>query len=309
MMLFRLCLISFSLLSMSLLAAEPMLTMITDIGSSARMVSLGGIDGFGKSSASIFDNPAALFRVRNRSYSLFNTQFINGEVNVLNLAVAERFYGGYLAAGLYRSSVSDIPFTARETTAADIVVVDRFDYNNSVYKVGYQFFWKELSVGTSFSYLSESIRDDSGSGLNMDVGFIWQYYGFDWSLTGKNVLGTSVVYNGDITDNDSVLMPRQISLGTHRSYKNFSFYGQIKSYQGIDLPLKSVAVEYHLPVLMIPVGISISWREFVSVGDVYNSVSMGLGIGLGFLTLNVAYEKSDFVSQDQQYYFSTQFSM
>ena len=289
-------------------ASEPTLTMITDIGSSARMVSLGGIEGFGESAESIFDNPAALFRVRDRSYSLFHTQFINGEVTVLNAAVAERFQQGYLAFGVYQSSVSSIPFTGGDSVNG-FNVVDRFNYDNSIYKLGYQFFWGEISIGANLTYFSESIHNDKGTGLNMDLGIIWQHQGFDWSLSGKNILGSSVVYNGDLTNNDSVLMPQQLALSTRRLFNDFSVYGQVKYYQGIKTPLKSAAVEYHVPALQIPVTASLGWREFISVGEIYSNMTFGIGMGIGNYVVNFAFEKSDFISQDQQYYLSLHFSL
>lgn len=299
------------LFSSSIVCSDTVFEMITDLGSSARMISLGGIEGFGRSAASVFDNPAALYRVRRQSYSLFHTQFLNGEVTVMNVAAAVPIHHACLAVGAYHSSVSDIPFTQRSTSQSEeIYVAERFNYDNAIYKLGYQFFWADVSCGIGLSFLSQSLYKDLGTGMNVDFGMLGRLADLDWSFIVKNLLLESpVTYQGSNSEGMVALMPQQFSLGIRKSLDDFSLYTQFKYHQSVENFLKSFAVEYHPVLLSLPVSASIGWQEFASVGAIYQKFTVGIGIVFIGTSVFFAFEQSDFLSQDHQYYLSVNFSM
>ena len=58
--------------------------MLTELGSSARLIATGGVEGFNYGAKSIFENPASLSRVYRRSLSAFTTELMD-EVTYLNV--------------------------------------------------------------------------------------------------------------------------------------------------------------------------------------------------------------------------------
>ena len=57
--------------------SEANYNMISDLGSSAAVIRKANIEGFSNSSNLIFENPAALFKIKNTSASFFTSTIMN----------------------------------------------------------------------------------------------------------------------------------------------------------------------------------------------------------------------------------------
>jgi len=82
--------------------------LITDLGSSARMIALGGVEGFTWTSNAVFENPASLAKIKNHSISAFTSKIID-EVTYINLSYATRTKYGQFGVGYMSASVGGIP--------------------------------------------------------------------------------------------------------------------------------------------------------------------------------------------------------
>ena len=82
--------------------------LITDLGSSARMIALGGVEGFTWTSNAVFENPASLAKIKNHSISAFTSKIID-EVTYINLSYATRTKSGHFGVGHMSASVGGIP--------------------------------------------------------------------------------------------------------------------------------------------------------------------------------------------------------
>ena len=84
--------------------------IVTEIGTSARMIGYGNVEGFSKNSESVFENPAALYSIDNLSGSLFTTKLIN-ELEYQNFSIGAKTDFGIFAFGYMGLSVKEIPHT------------------------------------------------------------------------------------------------------------------------------------------------------------------------------------------------------
>lgn len=73
---------------------------ISELGSSAKMIALGTVQGFSNDASSIFENPAQLHHIDNYSVSLFSTTILE-EVNYHTLNFAKKTTIGTFGIGYY----------------------------------------------------------------------------------------------------------------------------------------------------------------------------------------------------------------
>ena len=108
--------------------------MITDLGSSARSIALGNVDGYNTSADAVFSNPAALSNVKGYSVSLFSSTLMN-DVHYFNAAISAQTSFGTIAVGLYEQSVSNIASTS--TSAHIATPVDSYQYKKNDPNIAY----------------------------------------------------------------------------------------------------------------------------------------------------------------------------
>jgi len=281
--------------------------MISDLGTSARHIAIGGVDGFSDAAESIFENPAGLYRVNGFSLSVFSSKVMN-EVQYTNLALSTETPIGRLGVGFMEATVSNVPVTDAtkqvinaQEVVNDVFIKDWFDYKNSLYKVAYQTrVLPQLEVGVSYVYYHQSYYSVSGHGSDLDVGMIYTQPNYEVSLLARNVLpDTKVVYNTGAYEP----LPTQYVASMKRAFKwGLDVYPQVKYTQEQFLP--SVGAKYtpnFLPFIHFMAG----YKTFLTYteGRKHNA-SFGIGLDLMGLTVYYAYERSDYALKDHKNYFS-----
>ena len=147
---FSLCLIIFSF---SYISASDY-AIISDLGTSARSIAMGNVEGISSVANSAFENPASLFNSSHYSFSLFSAKTIE-DTHFVSTSISSKIPFGTLAFGFTSASVSDIPETAKVNHQH--VIKDSFDYSNSIYKLSFQSSINDdLHVGVSYSYFSQN---------------------------------------------------------------------------------------------------------------------------------------------------------
>jgi hypothetical protein len=254
--------------SLFVLHAESEFMIISEAGSSAGSVRLANVQGFSSLSNSVFENPAALYRVYLGSAALFHTTFME-EVGVNNGSVAFRLRSGVLGIGYMGSTIDGI-YSTNVDTAAEIYSTGTFSEKREVIKVSYAVSQSDsLHIGFSGSYYSMTMDTVKGTGINVDFGAIIDLDVLDLSFTAKNILSSMKVdykdtaslsdsfldasgnireevdalfgkqlseakYTSDDTwlvssDSISETLPLQIIYGARYTAGPFDIYGQLKS--------------------------------------------------------------------------------
>lgn len=239
------------------LFAESEFMVISEVGSSAGSVRLANIQGFSYLSNSVFENPAALYRVYQGSAAIFQTSFMD-EVNFMNMSCAIRTGPGVLGLGYMSSSIDNIYTTdIRANSDGDTDVPDSgriyktgtFSEKREIMKVAYSISQsRSLHVGLGGSYYSMSMDTVKGSGYNVDFGVIIDSDVFDFSFTAKNILSSMKV---DYTDSVSLDQFLDAS-GNIREEVNDVFNGQLTNYSTNDLwQISSDGISETLPLQII----------------------------------------------------------
>lgn len=239
------------------LFAESEFMVISEVGSSAGSVRLANIQGFSYLSNSVFENPAALYRVYQGSAAIFQTSFMD-EVNFMNMSCAIRTGPGVLGLGYMSSSIDNIYKTdvrANSNSGTDVPDAGRiyktgsFSEKREIMKVAYSISQsRSLHVGLGGSYYSMSMDTVKGTGYNVDFGVIIDSDAFDFSFTAKNILSSMKV---DYTDSVSLDQFLDAS-GNIREEVNNLFNGQLTNYSTNDLwQISSDGISETLPLQII----------------------------------------------------------
>ena len=271
---------------------------ISDLGASARSIAVGGVEGFSRSASSVFENPAALYRVHQSGFSFFTATLMNeakyNQVSMVTETGVGRFGFGYMAV-----AVTDLQHTG-EDAQNEFYVKSLFDSQNAVFKISYQnSIAPELHVGGSLVHYEHSFFDVAGSGNNMDLGLIWVQNWGQVSFAVKNILWDGVVTYGD-GKQETVATDLVLGYG-HRFLEEFDVMGQVMRRQ--DDNLFSLGLVY-TPSFLPYVSLMGGYREYLVLGESKNKIGMGLGLHLGSLDFYYAYEKSDHIEFDGKHSFS-----
>lgn len=287
------------MVGVSLVFSQPNYFMPTRIGSSARMIGQGSIEGFSPHAAVVFENPAGLARLSQWSLSLFKTTYLD-EYQYNNVAVAYSSQYGYFGVGYYGASVNDI-LTTGYNSAEEITVTGKTAYQNTVFKLAYaNQITPFLLYGITISRYATSLDPRSGYGTNVDVGLLKINNAIEWSFILKNVLMfNDVVYDNGQTEN----LPLEGLVSSKVDWNQFSFLGQVRYVEAQTGILKSGAVFYYLPFRKVYV--SGGYKEFFStIDEIQTSFTIGTGLVLGGVHLEYAYETSNVADDSEKHYFS-----
>ncbi|MGE4169733.1 MAG: hypothetical protein AB7F28_03335 [Candidatus Margulisiibacteriota bacterium] len=283
-----------------LLTSKPMAAeyfLISEVGSSAEMIGMGNIEGYGSAANSIFDNPAALKRVNRGSVSVFTTTFMN-ELTYTSIAVATTTPIGKIGFGYMEAAVSNIPFTEISTGNSQFYSNLNFDYKNQITKISYEnTIAKNLSVGASLVQYSTSFYTFSGKATNMDLGATYDLNPIELSLFARNIFSGQQIQIDDGVET----LPTQVVGGVKYTYNDVAVMGQCSLKQGKNL--FAAGVNYtpsFLPYIQLTAG----YKQFLALNNIKSNVTLGLGFKLDMLQLNYAYEKSEHLLYDNKNYFS-----
>jgi len=271
--------------------------LLTDLGTSARMIGYGGIEGFSPNADSMFDNPAGLYRVDQGALSLFSTQII-GQVGYFNGAIASRTPWGVFGVGYMHAVVGNIPHTAEDDNGRFFAKYN-FDYKNTLIRGSYQYSVSDqIHLGASMTYYSNAFDEVMGRGSDVDFGAIYLDDRYELSFLVRNLFGREVDYGQD----GSEKLSRQYTVsGKVPVHKQVDVMAQIKN--TYELTLLSLGVVYY-PELIPSLRISGGYKEFVSLNNVRNTFVVGFVFDFSDVEFHYAYEKSEHVDYNNKNYFS-----
>lgn len=241
------------------LFAESEFMVISEVGSSAGSIRLANIQGFSYLSNSVFENPAALYRVYQGSAAIFQTTFMD-EVNFINMSCAIRTGPGVLGVGYMSSSIdnifsTDIRSNSDSGDSIDVIDAGRiyatgtFSEKREIVKLAYSISQsRSLHVGLGGAYYSMSMDTVEGTGYNVDFGVIIDSDTLDFSFTAKNILSSMKVNYTDTVSLDKFLD----ASGNIREEVNAIFNGQLTNYSTNDLlEISSDGISETLPLQII----------------------------------------------------------
>jgi len=277
--------------------------MGTEIGSSARSIRVGGVEGFSSNSDSVFENPAALFRIESSSLALFSTNLM-GEVPYYNAAIGMATPMGSFGIGFNTVGVADIPrarLQAEGTQWEYLSEIGSFSLTKSVYKIGYSVAQSErIHLGVSATYYSTLIDTVTGSGVNFDVGMLYDADGVGVSLLLRNIAtGLKVQYS----NGEAETLPLETIVGTRFVLGDLDVMGQMKILGSSKKLAKSAALNY-TPSFIPFIRVSGGYKEFPVLNEIRGKVSVGLGIDVFGNQFDYAYEHSDHPEYSGIHYFS-----
>ncbi len=271
--------------------------MMTDFGTSARMIGYGGVEGFGSSADTVFENPAGLFRIHQNSVSLFTTKIMD-EVNYFSGAMASRTPWGVFGLGYMHASVWDIPHTA-EDVKGRFYARYNFDYKNTIVRGSYQYSLSpHLHIGASVSQYMHAFDGVSGRGYDLDLGAVYLYDRYEFSALLRNLMNHNVDYDDDGIEE----LSRQYTVSAKaKVIPQVDVMGQMKF--AYDQTMTSVGVVY-TPTLLPYLKVSTGYRQFVTLDDVDDTYELGFMLDFSDVEFHYTYEKSGHVSYDNNNYFS-----
>ena len=130
--------------------------LITDLGTSAKMIGIGNIEGFDNSASIVFENPAGLYRLEGISVGVFATEIMH-EVLFKNMSLAFKTDFGTFGLGYMSATIDDIPHTY-ETNTNRYDVSYYFGYESAIAKLCYQnSLSKEINYGFSLNYINNKL--------------------------------------------------------------------------------------------------------------------------------------------------------
>jgi competence protein ComGC len=274
--------------------------MLTEAGTSAKMIALGQIEGFDNSSNSLFENPASLGSIKNTSISAYSTTLIN-EFEITNFSISQKTKWGTFAIGQFSGKISDIPRTSTTGSGGDqqFLELGEFEYTDTLTKIGYQNNFKSrLSYGFTLNRYTKNIDNVTADGYDIDAGIKTKWGKTSVSLIAKNILERDIQYS----NNQVETLPRQIILGGLYDLGCIGLYGQAKlnGEKGIQ---KSAGVSAHIPSFPY-LKLLAGYKEYFVLDDLKKGTAIGIALDMGPFSLSYAYEKSDYVEFDSKSYFS-----
>ena len=279
---------------------------ISDLGTSAKMIALGNIEGFDCSAASVFENPAGLHRIQNISVAYFHTSLLKNALPYNSVAVAYKGSFGTFAFGYM--GVEDTNIFLTNKTAGVVGITDTAKYANQIFKLGWQtVLWPRSYIGLNLSYFNHKIIQDEleGNGFNTDIGYFWEDKASAFSLCAKNVVPFFKIH---YSNNKEEALPVQVVASGSKSWNDFRFFSQIKI-QSLNVGyLKAIGIEYR-PYFLGMLSIAFGWKEINIEQDIFNNFTMGMSLNLNSFGISIAYENAQYFEQDNLFFISAYFNL
>ncbi len=274
--------------------------LISELGSSARAIALGNIEGFSESSTAVFSNPAGLYKSKGYAVSVFSTSIME-EVNYYNVCISGETPFGKVGVGIYEASVLNIPHTEELMNANRVIVPESyFDYKNSTLKIAYQTqLRKKTYLGASYSFFNHTYYTINGRGISADVGIVQEFDAMRVSVFAQNIFPfTSVAYS----NGNAEKLPLILSTTLEYPYKDLTLYPQLK--YGHSMILVSTGVQYN-PGFLSFMNFLMGYKQQLDYTNKrHQKLTFGIELQLVGLTVHYAYERSDYFLLDHHTYIS-----
>ena len=270
--------------------------IITEVGTSATTIGKGGIQGFDHTSNSIFENPATLVYTPKIGVSSFMTNLF-GEYNIMAMSGSMETKFGTFGLGLVQGGVNGLSNTS--VSGGFIQEDGTFSFQDLIFKLGYSTrLSPDLSMGVGCSYYQKSISTVSGTGVGCDYGIYYVGPLGDASVIVRNMFGGAVRYSSDVSE----ALPSQLVFSGRVPYEDYKLYGQCKLQTNKPL-LTSFGVSSS--VFGVP---SLSWmagyKQFWVLNKAQSCVTFGMTFTVAPLSIQYAFEPSNFVEQSGKHYLS-----
>jgi hypothetical protein len=276
---------------------------LNGMGSSAGMVSIGNIGGFGRDASVVLDNPAAL-EGAGTSASLFYTSLFGGDVVYLSTAVSiQPIKRVSLGIGVQMESIPNNDETALDTND-QIVSTGQFDYGSYRFVAGGAYrVTPELSVGMAFVYYLKRLGTVEGRGGDLMAGINVKTDVGTVLVAANNIHGSRIAFN---TGGEERL-DHEYVLGFQSSpmpFMSCTIYGQLKSVGSLRTPLKAAGIRTY-PLDSRIFAISAGYKEIGSAIEAHKGgATMGLSLVLDEATIEYAYDTVDIYQQESQHFLS-----
>jgi hypothetical protein len=271
--------------------------LISDIGSTAEYIAVGGNEAVSLGAHNIFNNPSMIGKERSKSLSLFTTTLMEN-VQFRSIAVSKQWKKLSLGLGYMDSVVSDIPETIEGSDTFE--VSDYYGALFSVYKAGIAYECAPyITVGFAANYYFNKIYSVSGSTINGDIGLLYKRDRVMVSATSKNIFQTNQVEY----DNDGLeALPLVSTLAAHIYLPYIEPMGQMRLYSGKESTYSFGAL-IHLPKFSY-LDILVGYKTSYYLDELKERVSFGFGLNMFDLIVHYTYETSNSVAFNHNSYFS-----
>jgi hypothetical protein len=276
--------------------------LLTDVGSSAESIGLASVEGFNRSSNSIFENPAGLKFTSNKSISFFTTSFMN-EIYYSNFSISGKTPWGNIGIGFMESKVQNIPFTG-EDAQKQFFTKSFFDYQNTISKLSYQTTMsKDIYIGASLVMYRSALWNIFGNGSNVDLGILYDGPDYAISSFGRNIIPNNYVR---FSNQASELLPFQWVTSIKYKMAPFHLFGQYALKESRSL--YSGAIRY-TPSPDSIFNLSIGIKQFLTANVVNTNATLGMQLNLSGFNVYFAYERSDYFELDHKNYLSVSLNL
>lgn len=274
--------------------------VLTDMGSSSKMIAIGNIEGFSDSAAGVLENPASLTNTKKTSVSLFTTTLMDDAIYTAG-AVSVTVPFGKLGLGYMGVGVSGIPYGSLDQS--NQVKLDGYaSYKSEILKLSYQFNpRKNISVGASLIQYSSDFFDVHAKGYNVELGTLIDMQPFQLSIVGRNLMGNSVVlFTGGDANGTEKLATNLIVSGKYH-WEEMDVLTQFKNIE--DTTLFSYGVIY-TPRFFTSIQLLGGFKNYRVLDTTKSGYTIGLNLRVKDVQFQYAYEKSDYYVYDSKNYFS-----
>ncbi len=300
---FRLKLIFFAWISIISMIFANNYTMISELGTSADMISIANIEGFSRDSSGVFENPAALYRVRKVGAAFFTSEIMSQSQFTL-LSSAYRSQYGIFGLGYMSNDISGIPRTGAPGADGLPTVLGTFAYSNKIMKFAYGYsVSRRLHLGSTLNYYSTDIDTISASTMDFDFGMIYKWQKFTFSGSIKNVMGNKVKFarSDDASYSGEETLPRWIVLGAQYRLASWRFLAQLTKRPSHTLT--AIAFKYS-PSFLKFLSLQFGIKEVPILSKTQSVSTFGISFNLyGFKIVN-SFQRSDHPDFDNYTYVS-----
>lgn len=278
--------------------------MISELGTSAETISLGNIEGFSRSSSGVFENPAALYRVRKYATTFFTSEIMS-ESRFTLFSAAYRIKYGVIGVGYMASDISGISNTAAPADENSLpTVVSVFSEGRKIMKLSYMYSWdRSLHLGSSLNYYSTDLFTFKADSFDVDLGAIYKYKLWTFSAQVKNAMKRNIGY--ERSDDPGFFaqeyLPRWYVFGAQYRFRQWRVMGQLLKRPHHNLV--SFATRY-TPSFFDSMSFQMGYQQQAVLFDVKPTVAFGVLIHLHGFNIAYAFQKSDHPEFDNYTYLS-----
>ncbi|MGE4169663.1 MAG: hypothetical protein AB7F28_02975 [Candidatus Margulisiibacteriota bacterium] len=275
------------------------------VGNSAGMIAIGHIVGFDESANSIFENPAAFSRNKAPSITTFYTTTMAQETQFYTVGFSLPFGPGNFGIGQFQSRIPNNPVTGA-TDSDEFYQADSFDYKLSILKLAYGLpLSAKSSVGIVYNLTTLDEYTTHAQAHSLDLGYQTQLDALTLSLTGKNIVPLSpLTFESGKTE---TLPIRLIGGFKWQVTSEWSVFGQLS--QTANSPfLKAGGIQFTPTFLAKMLVLSAGMQERHVQSSIKQRGALGVGLFVSPIIFHFAYEKSDYVVDDNHYYVSFAFN-